>query len=355
LSALARRAHRVLPNALGALTGRPLGGTPSFVSWVVTERCPVGCRHCDLGSDTATPRPELTRIERADLARGLAELPLWGVSFVGGEPAILPDLGDLAATFARAGKFVSVATSGVGLERHLDAMIAAPVAAIVWSLDAVTPALHDELRALPGLHDRAVGQIELVLGHTRRPRVAVRFTIQRGNVHELVPFVARWHGMADAVLLQIVQRNGLHTPRDRAVEFRPEDRPALTDAIAQVAEIWPDLAGPALDLMPRYVYEPTALHRDLGFRCLAVPATQLVVLPDGGVRVCWGRADSQLPGDVRRDRLDTIWRSDALQQVRQRMQARDYGCMCWEAANAGNLDLLGPRAWLEAIMPASKR
>lgn len=343
---VARAAPSLGGNLLSTWLPRPLAKVPSFVSWVLTERCPLRCEHCDMGE----ARRELSAAERQDVARQIAASGVWAASLVGGEVAILPDLAACAATLKRGVRYVSVATSGAGLARHLDDLMQAHIDGLVLSLDHVEAADHDRFRGVRGLHGKVEAAIERVLSQRKngRPKVQLRFTIHRKNFRELAAFMQRWHGRVDTIVLQIVQDNGLHKVRDRSVVFQPEDRAELEAVLSDVGRRWPSVRTRTFELMARYTYEAEALRQDLGFRCLLVPATQLVILPDGDLRLCYGRDDSHL-GNLRDGTLSELWRSDAATAIRRRMQSKDYGCMCWEAACAGNLDLLPVAQAVDAV------
>lgn len=349
LRSLVRGSRSVLGNLTTVWDGKPRSPAPSFISWVLTERCPLGCEHCDMGQ----PRGELGRIERADLAERIGRSDVWAVSLVGGEVSILPDLADLAAILKRHGKFVSIATSGLALARHLPKLLDAGIDSLVLSVDHSDAAAHDRFRGVPGLHARVEAAIAQVLARRTagRPRIGLRYVVHRGNVNDTAIFVERWHGKVEQIVLQIVQDNGQHRVRDRSVLFEAEDRPALEAMLADVGKRWPDLRTRTFDLMARYTFEAETLRKDLGFRCLLVPATQLVILPDGAMRLCYGRDDSAV-GHLRERSFESAWMDARTEAIRRKMQSADYGCMCWEAACAGNLDLLPAARALDSVRQA---
>lgn len=333
LGDLARAARPLLGNLAGARIGRP-GDAPSFVTWALTERCPLTCEHCDMGAAT----PELRRPERIALAHRLAATDVWGISLIGGEASVIPELGDLAAILKHAGKFVSIGTSGLGWRRHVSWVRDLPIDSITFSVDSHDAAAHDRFRGRPGLFDEVVQAVdELRTGD--KPQVQVRCTIHRGNFEQLEDFVDFWRPRVDQILLQVVQDNGIHTVRDRSCLFVPEDRPAFEAAMTSLQARHPFLRSRYLDLAARYLFEPEALYDDIGFRCLLVPGASATILPDGGVKLCYGREDSRI-GNLLDASLRDLWTSDSTASTRQRMQARDYGCMCWEQACSGNLELV---------------
>ncbi len=352
---LALATPSLIANAPALFGGRPRWPAPTFVRWILTERCPLRCPHCDMGR----PGPELDHNQRLEIAHRLGRSRVWGVSLIGGEVATVRHLADYAAALRRDGRFILAGLSGFGLDRHLDGLLEAGINGLVFSVDGADAASHDDFRGRPGLYVAIESACERIarLPARRRPRTQVRFTINRLNLHHTLGFIETWSQRVDNVILQIVQSNGLHTVRDPdQVMFRAEDRAELTEVLAQVARRHPQLADNALRHMAEYALDSEGLRRRLGFRCVLVPATQAAVATDGGVTLCNGRPDSAI-GNLLRSDLEELWRSEGAAATRRRMQAADYGCMCWEAASAGNLELVAAekaaRRLAGALMPGS--
>jgi MoaA/NifB/PqqE/SkfB family radical SAM enzyme len=351
LGDLVRAAPGLLLNLASTAVGdgRPRGDAPSFLTWALTERCPMTCQHCDMGRPTA----ELSRQERIALAHRLAASDVWGVSLIGGEPSLVSELGDLAAILVDAGKYVSVGTSGWKFRKHVGWVSALPLDTLTLSVDSHDEQTHDTFRGKAGLFAEVVEIAETLRsrrgpGETAKPQIQIRCTIHRGNFRELEAFMDFWTPRADRVLLQVVQNNGIHSVRSDETLFQPGDRPAFEAALSRLQRAYPELRSAYLDLAPRYVFEPEALYEDIGFRCLLVPATSLTVLPDGGTKLCYGREDSRV-GNLLQDDLATIWRGTIAAQTRRRMQSPEFGCMCWEQACSGNLALIKGQSALNRL------
>lgn len=346
LGDLARAAPTLLGNLGGTFVPKASAKAPTFVTWALTERCPLTCDHCDMGTMT----PELDRAQRVDLAHRLGASDVWGVSLIGGEPTIVPEVGDVATILKAAGKFVSLGTSGRRIDRHLDWILDAGLDNLTLSVDHHDAAAHDTFRGRDGLFDEVLHAVEQIRARRRggKPQVQIRCTIHRGNFRELDAFVRFWRPKVDHLVFQIVQDNGIHSPRTRDVLFQPDDRPAFEAAIADLQAKHPFLRSPYLDLAARYVFEPEALHRDLAFRCLLVPATSLTILPSGDAKLCYGPDDAGVGSLVDTD-LHELWAAARTRETRKRMQAEDYGCMCWEQACSGNLALLPVQRAVEAL------
>lgn len=320
---------------------------PVFLSWAVTEACNLACAHCAMNR----PLPdELDATQRRAVARKLAASEVWGVSLIGGEPLLVGDVFDLARTLKDGGKRVFLGTSGDRLGRHVDAVLDAGIDVITLSIDGVDAATHDAFRGRAGLFARAEAAADAIRARRKGegPRVQVRCTIHRRNYRDLHRIIDHWRDHADNVLLQIIQDNGLHAVRDRSCLFQPEDRDDFERAWSELRARHPFLKGRYYDLIPRYVFEPEALRKDIGFRCLLVPATTAVVEANGALKLCHGRPDSAI-GSVLDADLDALWRAPHAEETRTRMQSRDYGCMCWEGSYAPNLDLVEMSRLYDAV------
>lgn len=311
---------------------------PVFVTWAVTEACNLACAHCSMNR----PLPdELDHEKRLAMARKLAQSEAWGVSLIGGEPLLVEGLFEYARILKSGGKRVFLGTSGDRLGRFVDQVFDAGLDVLTVSIEGSSAEAHDAFRRRLGLFDRVVQAIDAIAerrsGDT--PRLQIRVTINRHNFREIDAVIDFWQGHADTVLVQVIQDNCLHTARDRTCLFQPEDRPEFERVFAALRDRYPFLKGRYYDLLPRYVFEPEALYKDIGFRCLLVPATSLILEANGRVKLCHGRADSDL-GSLVDTSLDELWQSDHTARARTRMQSREYGCMCWESSYAKNLDLV---------------
>jgi MoaA/NifB/PqqE/SkfB family radical SAM enzyme len=321
--------------------------SPAFASWAVTEACNLKCAHCSMNR----PLPdELTHEQRLEVARKLAKSEVWGVSLIGGEPLLVKGLFEYARIIKAGGKRLFLGTSGERLDRHLDEIFDVGLDYLTVSFEGHTANAHDAFRGKEGLFDRVVKALETIAARRSGalPRVQVRCTLNRHNYRTLGDTLDFWLARADNVLVQVVQDNCLHEVRDKSVLFRPEDRDDFTRVYAALQARYPFLRGRHYDLLPRYVFEPEALHKDLGFRCLLVPATSIIVESNGRVKLCHGRPDSAI-GSLVDTPLEQIWQGSRADAARTSMQSKDYGCMCWESAFARNLDLVAVNRTLETL------
>ena len=325
--------------------------SPVFASWTVTLACNLGCAHCSFNR----PLPdELPHAERLEVAHRLARSTVWGVSLIGGEPLLVKELFEYARILKQAGKRVFLGTSGDRLGQFIGEILEA-VDVVTVSVEGSTADAHDAFRRRRGLFGRVLQALDDLAARRNgdAPRLQVRCTLNRLNFRDIDVLMDFWQAHADNVLLQVVQDNCLHQVRDRSCLFQPEDRPEFERVYAGIRARYPFLTGRYYDYWPRYIFEADALHKDIGFRCLLVPATMVDVFPNGKVKLCGGRPDSEI-GNLMDAPLDRLWLGDRATQVRTTMQSKEYGCMCWESAYARNLDLIEMNRYYETVTEAVK-
>jgi pyrroloquinoline quinone biosynthesis protein E len=160
------------------------------------------------------PRAEWTDV--IDQVKGLGTLE---VIFTGGEPLLRDDIADLVAHAHQRGLLTRLSTNAYLLDRErVVELKRAGLDQCGISMDDADPAVHDSLRRLPGLHDRATRALRLLREQGIRTRVlayASHRTVPEGlkriirlgrglgvdSVYINIPFAAgRWTGSFDEVL-----------------------------------------------------------------------------------------------------------------------------------------------------------
>jgi radical SAM protein with 4Fe4S-binding SPASM domain len=134
---------------------------PYLVSYAITRKCNLKCKHCY--SDSAdSPRPdELSTIE----ARGLLDdLAKWGIRlliFDGGEPLCRDDFFEIVRYASEKGMRTVVGTNGILIDAETaDRMKSAGVQAVQISIDGANPATHDSFRGEEGAFHKAMQGVE---------------------------------------------------------------------------------------------------------------------------------------------------------------------------------------------------
>jgi radical SAM protein with 4Fe4S-binding SPASM domain len=152
------------------------------IQYEINLVCNLECVHCYCSSSPRAPRGQSTEFV-IDIVRQAAELGVICFDVTGGEPLIRNDIVEVIAAIRDHGMVPGLLTNGTLVtEAKAEALRAAGLAAVQVSLDARTPALHDEIRNRPGAFDRAVRGIRIFqqLGIP----VRVNVCLNRRNAHE---------------------------------------------------------------------------------------------------------------------------------------------------------------------------
>jgi MoaA/NifB/PqqE/SkfB family radical SAM enzyme len=150
---------------------------PFEVQAVLLNACNLRCTYCKCPDvRTAVMNSE----QWLDVIRRLGTLGTIRIKFQGGEPTLRPDFRDLCAESQHCGMITAATTNGMEIPRHpqlLDFLNE-----IVFSLDAVTPEIHDRARGR-GTHARVVEAIDVA--RARNLRIFVNMVVTRESLAEI--------------------------------------------------------------------------------------------------------------------------------------------------------------------------
>ncbi len=152
---------------------------PDFVSVAVTDACNCACEHCSATSMTSAA-PLLSTGEWRSVIRQAQDLGVSSVSFVGGEPLLREDVGELVASVDRDRSQALMFTNGWALADRARELARAGLTSVLVSLDSADPAEHDRRKALAGCFDRAVAGIDAA--RKRGLLVGIASVVRPGDV-----------------------------------------------------------------------------------------------------------------------------------------------------------------------------
>ncbi|MEZ6187453.1 MAG: radical SAM protein [Planctomycetota bacterium] len=213
---------------------------------VLTHQCDLACRYCYAGEKRAKTLPWTIGVQAID--RALAELEPEGtlsLGLFGGEPLLAWPLGRALVDYARerAGAWgqriaLHVTTNGSRLDaRVLDELLERE-AQLALSVDGL-PEVHDAWRPRRGggpSSASALAALDLLVARGVDARV---ITVVRPETVE--------HLAAGVRFLHARGARRFVPSLDYGAPWRPEDAPALTQAIAELRELWVE-RYPALEI-----------------------------------------------------------------------------------------------------------
>lgn len=168
--------------------------TPLYVVWETTLDCNARCVHCY--SDAKFGRGPLywPLNESLDLIDQLAEAGVIILAFSGGEFLVRPDWELLAGRAVELGMQVTFATNGLKVTREVARRIKElGVANVSVSLDGATHEVHESIRLIPGIFEKACVAVRYLT--EAGVRVTVNYTPMRPNLDQAEALVALAHSL----------------------------------------------------------------------------------------------------------------------------------------------------------------
>lgn len=153
------------------------------VQYEINLVCNLECAHCYCSSSPRAPHGQSTEFV-LDVVAQAAKLGVLNFDVTGGEPLVRADALEILRSIGDHGMIPGLYTNGV-LVNHEKAR-ALRDAGVVWaqtSLDARTPALHDEIRGKKGAFAKTVRAVKEMQDVGIDVRVAV--CLNRRNAHEV--------------------------------------------------------------------------------------------------------------------------------------------------------------------------
>jgi len=306
---------------------------PEYIILDITHRCNLKCNICEIRKDGQIEEYTL------DEVKGLIDQAIkWGVKeFVlsGGEPLLRDDIFEIL-DFVKARNYsVGVLTNGIKLDEafigRLLPYLAAGSLSLSISLDALSPALHDDIRGSKGCFEKTSAALKL-LSELKKSHPKINFNvisiILNGNLEEL-PGLADFLKSLKVNSIQfqpLLSNNLIMRERARGVKYwvARERLPLLDKTIEALIEFKRnnrDLVRNSeqnLKLVKKY-FRSTLTAEEV--KCLYIDRTMLIA-NNGQATTCF-----ESYGDVRKESLREIFRSRQAQNARRRTGACKNPCL----------------------------
>lgn len=327
--------------AAGRLT--PMCG-PAKVTWDVTHRCNLKCKHCHLWQ--VKDHNDLTTDEAKVFISDLADMGTLHLSFSGGEPYLRKDMHELTAFSRDKGLTTAVNTNGTLLKNRDTArkVCEAGMGTVFVSLDGADAETHNALRGNPHAFDLVLGSIDnlVELRNGSAPRVFINTTVTPDNVDSLQGIIdlGRSHGV-DGMTMSVIQDIDKYAP-EADMDFRGEGASDLTGKLLALAKESNGLIPHApeyLEHFQTYLERPGKLY---DYRCSAGYA-MASVLPNGDVHPCPVPFASM--GNLRERSFSEIWFGGEAERIRTRIRENNHP-ICWFDCIAPLNVLLHNMRWL---------
>ncbi len=313
----------------------------------VSFRCNSRCRTCDVWRK---PNDDMTVEEWDRVFRSLGRAPFY-LTFTGGEPFLRKDLDELVIRAYRhcRPQVITVPTNGMLTERTLSMVermcreCPKATIGINLSLDGIGPE-HDQIRGVEGNWDRAMatwqGLKELQKAHNNLV-LTVHTVISRFNVHRFQEIQAGLQFLEpDSYITEVAEERVELDTVGWGITPEPDDYDPIADLLSAQARQAPARGIARFTQAFRAQYYQLAKRvlreRDQVIPCYAGWASAHIA-PNGDLWSCCIRAEPV--GNLREHGYDLtpIWRSQAMEALRDSIRRRECAC---PMANANYANML---------------
>lgn len=296
---------------------------PIFVWWDITYRCNFRCKQCYSSSGLPLP-DELTFEEVCSVLDELAEMEVFYVYFLGGEPFMRRDFLDILRHCADLELTSVINTNGWFVDEGLaQTLKGIGVQHVRVSVDGATAETHDAIR-MPGSFERVIRALRVLkeVGID----TGLTATLMRDNMHEAnaIIDVARRCGVDEMQMVQLCA-----TGRGASAEGVPPDKlPEIRRAMeAKIQECSDELSVFVTEGISPNRYLDEVMSRQLvpGIVGCIAGRTSVCITADGKVTPCLlDRRATRVLGDLRQTSFRYIW--EEAPEMRE-LRAVDPSCM----------------------------
>ena len=170
------------------------GASPLYFVYFVTENCNARCKHCLLGQREGRVTGELTIDEIAKVSASMDDMLFFTPT--GGEPFLRADLPEIVKIFHTNNHALNV---GIPTNGSMTARVMRSVTKMLEENDNLDlhidvsidglPELHDEIRGVPGLFNRAIETYQALRElekHYPKFSTCIQVTVSAYNQHQLL-------------------------------------------------------------------------------------------------------------------------------------------------------------------------
>jgi len=303
---------------------------PFMVSYGITRKCNLSCKHCYAEATEEAASDELSTEEARRLIDELAD---WGAKFLvldGGEPLLRPDFLEIASYASSKGLMTGIGSNGILIDKAMAERIKnTGIQSIAISIDSVRAEVHDTFRGKKGAFYQAMS------GVAACKEVGLPFqfgmVIRKQTLSEVSDMLklAVESGADGAEFFDLVEA-GRARIGCRGESLSPEERKRTMEWLAQAQIDCPIIIRvPACPMYPLILQEreikpkyfPPELLAHIpyyGRGCAAgMPFGYIRIAPNGEVNPCM-LLQIDL-GNIRKKSIQEIWNeSPVLKQLRSR-------------------------------------
>ena len=343
---------------------------PFMVSYSITTKCNLKCKHCYSRSVEQAAPDELSTKEALCL---IDELSKWGIGLLiidGGEPLCREDLLDVVKHAFSKGIRTTIGSNGTLIDKPMARkLVEAGVMAVAISVDGVDAQTHDSFRGISGAFEQTMKGMEAC--HGAGLPFQLNMVIRKDTISQLDGMLrlAVEHGANAAELFDLVAAGRAKEECEEQV-LSPDERRQAMELLAEAQADYPLIIRvPACPMYPLLLKQkniepkhfPAEMLRRVpyyGRGCAAgMPMGYIMVQSNGEVNPCMLLQVNL--GDIREQSIISIWEnSPVLAQLHHRELLKGVcgqctyrdscsGCRGRALEETGDMMAADPGCWLE--------
>lgn len=300
---------------------------PLFVSWDITSKCNSRCAYCRRWRLKLQRKKELGTKQRLEIVRQLGKSKVWMISFCGGEPLLMEDLGIIIKEAKRQKMLVNLSTNGLLLKKKAQLLVDSGVDSVIISVESHIPKIHDSIRGVKGSFNRLKEGIDLIkkLRHSNLPTLAVRLIVNKKTCQNLGDYIKYWKPRVDEIILQPIHENpviAFKIPKN--MRLPEEDKERFSNNFNNTLKKHKLGFRGYYKEFPAFFFNKKELAKK--YRCFA-GYFYLDIDAQGNVYPC-GEHIKNLGNLTKHSFVDT-WQGKRLNQFRKIIRAHKNKCICW--------------------------
>lgn len=306
---------------------------PQLIIVDVTHRCNLQCNICDIRQDASPEELSIGAIKEI-----ISQAKEWGVkdlALSGGEPLIREDIFQVLDFVKELKYHIGIITNGFMLTpefiRRLMPYLSCGTLSLVLSLDALTPAIHDDIRGAPGSFERTFSALKMLSG-LKENDPAINFNtisiILDTNLEELTKLAGflKSTGVNSIQFQPLLANNLIMKERSEEVSYWiPQERLAVLDRVidelVDFKEENPTLVANSAKnlLLAKKYFRGILSPEDVSCRSAA---ETILIANNAKASTCFSAY-----GDTRSNSLKEIWNSSKAAEARRAVSACKKPCL----------------------------
>lgn len=290
--------------------------SPIKITWLITYRCNLSCKHCYLSCSPKRAEYELSTSQILSVIKMLADCGVMLIDYSGGEPLMRKDIFNIFHETVDSGMKFALVTNGLLLTKEkIEKLIKLDVSAVQISLDGVRKETHEFLRG-PNTFDKTIEVIkELVKSDVY---TGITFTYGKFNFKEIPEMIK----LAKALGVKSIRFGALNAWGRAAQELNNQilsesEKVLVNKLIYNLSKNYIDEISITIDRFP-------GQGGNL-YSCQL--AMSLCIAPNGIVYPCdiFAGANELSLGNVLMNSIVDIWHSNKAIEIRERAKIVNKG------------------------------